>query len=475
MKKFLFAIVCIAIFLFPAKFIFAESQTVRIGLESQKDMVIKNKKIYIGIKDKFIDCPIETKTNFKINVIDSFDLKLGKIFSSYKDILQSKKELAKNNLKTMIYVANVDLFFLCTERTKTSILNQDDEIINANGKKMFCVDNGEDVILFDCDKFKIKTENDDLIEFGNRKYCGNLEFNYDADAKKIVAVNNLDFDRYLSCVLGTEMPFNWHKEALKSQAIVLRTYLTKKIKNKPHKNYDLCDCGHCQIYKGFDKNFGDLEKIIKETNDLYIYYGDDLIDAVFFSSSGGATENSENVWVNKVDYLRSKKNDLTLTEENKTWSHEFLSSQIKKMLAQKNIDIGNIIECKILENAPSGRVNKLLLIGSQGEKILAKEEIRSFFKLGNGQILESRMFDLETQNFLDENNELDCAIKIFGKGYGHGVGMSQFGAKFLAESGFKFDEIIKYYYSGVQIKSRRQKPAAFFFAIKIYDTYKNFF
>ena len=439
MKKFLFAIIFIALFLSQAKFIFAKNQTVRIGLESQKDMVIKNKKIYIGIKDKFIDCPIETKTNFKINMLDGFYLKLGKTFSSYKDVLQTKKELAKNNLKTMIYVNDFDLFFLCTERTKTSILNQDDEIINSNGKKMFCIDNGEDVILLDCDNLKIKTESDGLIELGNRKYCGDLEFNYDVEKKKIIAINNLDFDKYLSCVLGTEMPFNWHQEALKSQAIVLRTYLTKKIKNKQHKNYDLCDCGHCQIYKGFDKNFGDLEKIIKETNDLYIYYDDDLIDAVFFSSSGGATENSENVWGNKVDYLRSKKNDLSLMEENKIWSHEF---------------------------SGSGRVNKLLLVGTLGEKILVKEEIRNFFKLENGQILESRMFDLETQNFLDENNELDCAIKIFGKGYGHGVGMSQFGAKFLAESGFKFDEIIKYYYSGVEIKKSSAKTGGIFLCDK---------
>ena len=78
MKKFLFAIIFIALFLSQAKFIFAKNQTVRIGLESQKDMVIKNKKIYIGIKDKFIDCPIETKTNFKINMLDGFYLKLGK-------------------------------------------------------------------------------------------------------------------------------------------------------------------------------------------------------------------------------------------------------------------------------------------------------------------------------------------------------------------------------------------------------------
>ena len=339
-------------------------------------------------------------------------------------------------------------------------------MINVKRKKIFCIDNGEDMILFDCDKFKIKTESNDLIELGNRKYCGDLEFNYDVEKKKIIAINNLDFDKYLSCVLGTEMPFNWHQEALKSQAIVLRTYLTKKIKNKPHENYDLCDCGHCQIYKGFDKNFGDLERIIKETNGLYIYYGDDLIDAVFFSSSGGATENSENVWVNKVDYLISKKNDLNFMEENKIWSHEFLGSQIKKILAQKNIDIGNIIGCKILENASSGRVNKLLLVGSQGEKILVKEEIRNFFKLENGQILESRMFDLETQSFLNENNELDCVIKIFGKGYGHGVGMSQYGAKALAELGFKFDEIIKYYYPGVQIKKSSAKTGGIFFIDK---------
>ena len=76
------------------------------------------------------------------------------------------------------------------------------------------------------------------------------------------------------------------------------------------------------------------------------------------------------------------------------------------------------------------------------------------------------MFDLETQLFLDENNELDCVIKIFGKGYGHGVGMSQYGAKALAESGFKFDEIIKYYYSGVKIKKSSIKTGGVFFIDK---------
>ena len=106
------------------------------------------------------------------------------------------------------------------------------------------------------------------------------------------------------------------------------------------------------------------------------------------------------------------------------------------------------------------------MLGSQGEKILVKEEIRDFFKLGNGQILESRMFDLETQNFFNENNELDCVIKIFGKGYGHGVGMSQYGAKYLAESGLNFDEIIKYYYSGVEIKKSLVKTGGVFFIDK---------
>ena len=93
----------------------------------------------------------------------------------------------------MIYVNDFDLFFLCTERTKTSILNQDDEIINANGKKMFCIDNGEDVILLDCDNLKIKTENDDLIELGNRKYCGDLEFNYDNIAGTVVGLYCPDY------------------------------------------------------------------------------------------------------------------------------------------------------------------------------------------------------------------------------------------------------------------------------------------
>ena len=457
MRKILF--LCSAIFLFlllsKKDYAFAAGKSIRIGLESQKDMIIKNSIICIDAGNKDKRLIFTAKTNFKINIASGVYIKLAELYENYYDALEAKQELTKKNIKTIVCISNANSYFLCSESINNYETNESfsDNMVNTQGEKFLSLSDGEDIIFFSGkNNIKLESVDSDLIELGNKKYYGQLEFYYDPEFKKIVAVNILDFDKYLACVVGTEMPYNWPGEALKAQAIAMRTYVLKNIKAKKHGNYDLCDKCHCQIYNGFKKNFDLLDKIVAETNDLCIYYDDNLIDAVFFSSSGGATEDSENVWSNKIDYLRGKKNVSDFKEVSKTWTHKFSGLQIRKMLLQKNIDIGNILEVKICEILPSGRVNKLLLIGTNGEKILLKEEIRNFFRCDNGQILESRMFDINSQIYLDENNNIDCLLEFTGKGYGHGVGMSQYGAKAFAESGANFNAILKYYYTGVEIK-----------------------
>lgn len=462
MKKILFLCVVIFLFLFllarKKSDVFAFDKSIRIGLESQKDMTIKNKTICVDVGDKNKNLVLKTKTNFKVNFVDGIYVKHNRLYDNYDEALKTHQELAKKNIKTTVCMSDTNLYFLCSELVNNYIefpdvnKNFSDQIINSQEEKMLALSNGENIIFFDKNNIKIKSSDSNLIELGDKKYYGELEFYYDPELKKTIAVNILDFDKYLACVVGTEMPFNWPDESLKAQAIALRTYILKNMKAKKHKHYDLCDKCHCQIYHGFKNNFDLLDRIIAETNNLCIYYNNELIDAVFFSSSGGATEDSENVWNNKLDYLRGKKNGFDLKEISKTWTHKFYGSQIKKMLSQKNIDIGDILGAEIREVLPSGRVNKLLLLGTNGEKMLVKEEIRNFFRCDNGQILESRMFDMNSQIYLDENNNFDCVLEFNGKGCGHGVGMSQYGAKALAESGCDFETILKYYYTGVQIK-----------------------
>ena len=260
-------------------------------------------------------------------------------------------------------------------------------------------------------------------------------------------MNILPLNKYLYGVLPSEMPTNWPEEALKAQAIVARTYALKSLELNKHEYYDLCDCVHCQNYLGANSESNRVNKIIDKTFDLCIYNNNKLINATFFSSSGGATENSEDVWIEKFDYLRGKKNPPSLKEISKSWTYEFTGSQIKKNLSKKNIDIGDILDIKILETLPSGRVSKLLVSGSDGEKIFYKEEIRNVFCKSNGQMLDSRLFKIDSS---DINS--DYKIKLSGTGFGHGVGLSQYGAKAMAESNYNYLDIIKYYYTDVDIK-----------------------
>lgn len=460
MKKTLF--LCVGIFLFllarKKSDVFALDKSIRIGLESQKDIMIKNKIICVDVGDKNKNLTLKTKTNFKINSVNGVYVKHNGLYENYDEASKAQQEFAQKNIKATVCMSDTNLYFLCSELVNNHAelpdinKNSGNQIINAQEGKILALSDGKNIIFFDKNNIKIRSSDSNLIELGDKKYYGELEFYYDLELKKIIAVNILDFDKYLACVVGIEMHFNWPNESLKAQAIALRTYILKNMKAKRHKNYDLCDKCHCQIYSGFKNNFDLLDRIIAETNDLCIYYDNELIDAVFFSSSGGATEDSENVWNNRLDYLRGKKNGFDLKEISKTWMHKFYGSQIKKMLSEKNIDIGNILGAEVREVLPSERVNKLLLLGTNGEKMLTKEEIRNFFRCDNGQILESRMFDMNSQIYLDENNNFDCVLEFNGKGYGHGVGMSQYGAKALAESGYDFDTILKYYYTGVQIK-----------------------
>ena len=287
----------------------------------------------------------------------------------------------------------------------------------------------------------IKTNDKRGIWVGGKRYSGLI--NIKNLKNKILVVNILGIEKYLTSVVGSEMPHKWPLEALKAQAIASRTYALKKTGNDL---YDIDSTQKDQVYNGLESNTYKTSKAVKYTRSLVITHKNKLINALFHSSSGGITENSEDVWSNKYPYLVSVR-DFDQKNPKMHWKKIFSNKELQILFPK----IGGIKEIEILDITKTGRVKNIKLIGNYGSLDLSGRNLRK--KMG----LQSTLFRFKfiTVNTNKEKNNiknLNKSLMISGMGAGHGVGMSQWGAKYLAMRGYKAKDILGYYYKGIQIK-----------------------
>lgn len=281
------------------------------------------------------------------------------------------------------------------------------------------------------------------------------DLSYDEKTKIVLKRNNdlteLSLKEYLYGVVSAEMPATFEEEALKAQAVAARTETVKKSKAKSdtHKNADVCDdINHCQAYyskKELENKYGKswidayydkIKKSVNKTDGITAVYNDEPISAVFHSTSGGITENSKDVWGGDMPYLVSVKSE---GEENSPKFYDekaFSLGEFKEKISKiKNTDFSSE-PSKWIENIKendSGSINEITIC----KNTFKGTQIRS-------------AFDLRSTNFTLTFSENSAIFKT--KGYGHGVGMSQYGANFMAQKGYSYEEILKKYYTGISLK-----------------------
>lgn len=274
---------------------------------------------------------------------------------------------------------------------------------------------------------------------------------YLTDEEKVV---DMDINEYLKCVVAAEMPADFEEEALKAQAVAARTYLYSHIEdvkrnvNEVHNGAVMCtDSTHCQAYiteekrreswgDGADEKWDRISCAVEETTGEIMMYEDKIISAVFHSTSSGMTESAVDVWGKDVPYLRSVdsggdikspkyKSELVLGED------EFKNIASSEL---KGVDWSKGLVSDINRSQAGG----IISISVGGVNIKGSE-----FR---------KMFSLRSTNV--EITQSDGDVKMAVKGYGHGVGMSQYGANYLAMQGAEYKEILKTYYKGVDIVTR---------------------
>lgn len=270
-------------------------------------------------------------------------------------------------------------------------------------------------------------------------------------------VKEVLLDEYIKGVVASEMPARFELEALKAQAVAARTYaINKSLRfEEGHPNHPkapLCMGVHCQAYlslEDLEKVHGEkwvedywpkIEEAVNSTANLVIVYDGEIIEPLYHSTSGGMTEDSVNVFANNSPYLKAVESpyeeEAPKFKEVKTLTKvEFIKAINTKFPKAKLKEDDFLEKIKLVEKTPSGRINKLSINGIMVEG----RDIRD-------------IFELNSTNFKFLYDGKVGLMEIETHGYGHGVGMSQWGAHGMAKNGKTFEDILKHYYSDVVIK-----------------------
>ncbi|WP_442936250.1 SpoIID/LytB domain-containing protein [Nostoc sp.] len=252
--------------------------------------------------------------------------------------------------------------------------------------------------------------------------------------KGLTAVNWVDDQEYLYSVLGGEMDASWPQEALKAQAIAARTYaLYEREKQRNNPVYDLGNTpDRWQIYKGVITESPSTYAAVDSTLGQVLTYKNRIILSVFHACSGGHTENVEDVWGSNEPYLRAVEDyDQNISECN--WVKTFSPSEI----SAKFPEVGSVTAMIPETYSPFRSVKVLKIVGNKGTKFLQGEEVRTALKL------KSTRFTVTKGG--------DGSFVLQGLGYGHALGMSQWGAYNLARQGVNHLQILGHYYQGVAL------------------------
>ncbi len=415
--------------------------------------------------------------------------------------------------------------------------NLDGEILCGKNKNVVVYNSENDIVFMYSNNYNIyfTSYNSNLsfnmISIDKRPYRGMMGF-YIIEESKLISINYVDLESYLYGVVPNEIVTSWPIEAIKAQILAARTYAMSCLNYKANYGYDLEDSQDSQVYRGYESEYADINEAIDETKGQKIYYDDELIQAFFHSSSGGSTENSENIWFETIPYLRSVKDEYSNISPQTEWNKVATKDYIIGKLQDDGNDIKDLYGIEISKVSENYRVLECIFLTDKGKITYKKENVRRV--LGYDFLLSS-WFTIENSNFFYFTNEsfaqlsknddiqkekntgsgiLDIIVdlddeelddsfvevnlstvldtgsidgkylisstettsinknstafisktgvsiqnnntseyKFSGRGWGHGIGMSQYGAKEMATQGFTYEEILKYYYTGVNIR-----------------------
>ena len=326
----------------------------------------------------------------------------------------------------------------------------------------------------------------------SQTFSGILKLVVDED--KIVAINILPVEDYLTSVISSEMKSSCSLEFLKAAAVISRSWLYAQMQRRQeragqpapffsfvkgegesirwydredHTIFDVCADDHCQRYQGITRaNNPKVEEAVNATRGQVLMYDGKICDTRFGKCCGGQTNEYQYCWENiEVPYLRSVKDPYCNTSDKKIlrqvlndydletrdfyeWTEELSQEEVHDRICKHlKMELGPIMGMEIVEKGPGGHISKLRIVGKDKSFIVGKElEIRRMLSTST---LKSSAFTVETKNV---RGGVPQRFVLHGHGWGHGVGLCQIGAAVMGEQGYSYKKILKHYYTDVQIK-----------------------
>lgn len=272
------------------------------------------------------------------------------------------------------------------------------------------------------------------------KYMSNMTIRIKRSATGVIDV--VPIEEYIVGVVSGEVPISFEMDALKAQAVAARSYVLKQLEYNRNNDYDVVDTVMNQVYLDSDQlknrwgndyvaNLNKAKMAVLETKGEYLDCNGSVVEALFFSTSTGYTENSGEVFPTQQPYLKSVAS--TWDADVSPVFNDYFYFKLGDFYSKLGLPYSDTLYVEAVNTTSTGRIKQVKING----KIFSGDDVQ--YLLG----LRSTFFSI-IQNGED--------ITINTKGYGHGVGMSQYGAQGMALNGYKYDEILKYYYQGVEIK-----------------------
>ena len=359
-------------------------------------------------------------------------------------------------------------------------------VMNPNASRNeLCTTGGQVLAVLPVSDVYIGAADGEMVGLAGKLHRGWLQLTQQSGRFRVI--NYVDVEDYLLGVVPREMSSSQHLEALKVQAVASRTFALTCNKHKGL-GFDVCTATCCQVLDHSREAARSTQAVLETRGQVITHYGQ-MAPTYFHADGGGHTENPVYVWGSAVPYLTGVPELYPTNSGYEYWEERLSADEIRQLLSQMGINVGNVLSVEAISYTPAGRVERLSIVGSAASTVLEKEQIRLNLRLrsrvytvqpdipavsvlgANGQVTalnpsglkvvtavgqqtlaaQSSYHLLGADGQQRQTSGQAASFLFVGSGFGHGVGISQHGAYAMARNGHTYDEIIKYYLYGVEI------------------------
>jgi len=297
-------------------------------------------------------------------------------------------------------------------------------------------------INLNADKVLIKANDPEAIVINGRRFRGMFEF-IKKDNLQLLVINHIELEDYIKGVLYNEASHYWPQEALKALAVACRTFALNQMQANKDKDFDVTSDIYSQVYGGKSSERYRTNKAVEKTQGLVLTYNGKIFPAYYHATCAGKTEDASILWNVDIAPLKGVNCGFCSDSPHYKWHAVLSSDEIREKLGNSGRNIKNIKDIVILARDTSGRIANLKIVSDEKEIEISAKDLRII--LGPNII--------RSTNFTAHVVSNDVVFE--GLGWGHGVGMCQWGAYFMAKQGKGCEEILKYYYPGSNVETFR--------------------